>query len=73
MVNRLITSDNITSSYSHIEQKLDKHFNKHVNAGQIIASINLKDLLQQLYVVSQKTPRCYWNWIAHQYHNSTCY
>ena len=57
MVNRKITSDNITGSYSHIK-KIVKYFIKHVNTGQIIESINLKKLLQPFYVDSQKSPRC---------------
>ena len=72
MVNRIITNENFTGFYSHTTKKLELYSKKHVNTGQIIASISLKKLLQQLYVHSQKTPRCYWNWIAHQYHNPIC-
>ena len=54
MVSRTIASDYITGSYMHIERTLDKGLNKYVNSSRIVASINLKKLLQHLYVDNQK-------------------
>ena len=48
-------SDNILFSSSHNKYILNKYFNKYVKRGQIIPTITLKKVIQQLYVDGQKT------------------
>ena len=66
LINRKITSDNITGSYSHIELILKKYSHKTFNADQVIVSINWKTLIQQPYIHIQKKSRCCGKCIAHQ-------